>query len=117
MTIDLEVLPIAVILVPLSVLWALALLHIMTRRPDLSTSWKGIWSATVIMLPFVGVMIYSMLRPPRPPKRNGPDDPSAVARALEDARELAAAHERGAISDESFAAGKAQLFGVTKPVV
>lgn len=106
-----------VVLVPLAILWISALFHIIARRPDLSLPWKGAWSATVILLPFIGVMIYAAVRPPRPPKRTGTDDPSVVAAAMEQTRELVAAHDRGAIDDEEFAAGTARIFGLTRTAV
>lgn len=117
MTVTAEALTIAVVIVPLAILWISALFHIIARRPDLSIPWKGIWAATVVMLPFVGVMIYAIVRPPLPPGRTADHDPSAIAVAVEQTRDLIAAHERGAIDDETFAADKARIFGLTRTSV
>jgi hypothetical protein len=115
--IDPRVVFIAVVVIPLAVLWVVALFHILARRPDLSVEWKAIWSAAVILVPFVGLLLYAVLRPPRTPKRSGGEDPSAVSRAVQRIRELSAAHEEGEVDDESFAAQKAIIFGLTDSTV
>lgn len=117
MNIDPRVVFIAFVLIPLAVLWVVALFHILARRPDLSLAWKGIWSATVILVPYVGLLLYAMLRPPRTPKRSGGEDPSAGSRALQRIRELSAAHEDGEVDDKTFAAQKAMIFGLTESTI
>lgn len=50
------------IFIPLALLWAFALLDLI-RRNDL-TGWKtALWLLLVIILPFVGALIYFIFRP------------------------------------------------------
>src|SRR4026209_1501105 len=51
------------IFVPLAMIWAFALLDIF-RRDDIGGGSKALWVATVIILPFVGTLIYLIVRPP-----------------------------------------------------
>ena len=44
------------------VLWARALLDL-ARRPDLSGGAKFGWGAVMLLLPFIGLLLYTMLRP------------------------------------------------------
>jgi len=108
---------VAVVLVPLVILWLTALFHIVAKRPDLSIAWKGIWSAAVVFVPYVGVLLYGMLRPPRPPERTGGKDPTAVDAAFARIGELQTAHDEGAISDAEYAEGKRMVFGLTDSTV
>jgi hypothetical protein len=105
----------AIILVPLFALWVLALFSILVKRSDLSLGWKGIWSAVVIFIPYVGVLIYAFVRPPAQTKRLGSDDPTATGQAIDQIHHLVADHEAGTITDDQFAAGKALIFGVANP--
>lgn len=100
------------VIAPLFVLWVVALFHIVARRPDLSVSGKGIWSAVVILLGYAGLLLYMMFRPPRPATRNGIEDNTAGQAALNDLGRLIGDHDAGSISDEAFARDKAALFGL-----
>ena len=44
------------------VLWVRAVIDVY-RRTDLSTSAKAAWAIIMLILPFVGLLIYTMLRP------------------------------------------------------
>jgi hypothetical protein len=44
------------------VLWVRAVVDVF-RRGDLNTSVKAAWAIMMLVLPFVGLMIYMMLRP------------------------------------------------------
>ena len=44
------------------VLWVRAVIDVY-RRTDLSTSAKAAWAILMLILPFVGLLIYTMLRP------------------------------------------------------
>jgi amino acid transporter len=48
------------------VFWARAMLDLARHRPDLSTSAKAGWAIIMLILPFVGLVLYTMLRPARP---------------------------------------------------
>ena len=43
-------------------LWARAVLDVF-RRPDLSAGGKAAWAVGMLVVPFVGLLIYTMLRP------------------------------------------------------
>ena len=47
------------------VFWARALLDV-ARRPDLGGSAKAGWAIVMLVLPFAGLVLYTMLRPARP---------------------------------------------------
>jgi Phospholipase_D-nuclease N-terminal len=44
------------------VLWVRAVIDVY-RRTDLSTSGKAAWAIIMLILPFIGLLIYTMLRP------------------------------------------------------
>jgi hypothetical protein len=44
------------------VMWVRAVMDVYRRR-DLSTSAKAAWSIIMLILPFIGLLIYVMLRP------------------------------------------------------
>lgn len=48
------------------VFWARALLDLARHRPDLSGSAKAGWAIVMLVLPFAGLVLYTMLRPARP---------------------------------------------------
>jgi hypothetical protein len=95
------------IFVPLAMIWAFALVDIF-RRDDLGGAMKALWVAVVFLIPFLGTLIYLVVRPA---------GPAAAKRAtLSDGRTqqlqaLADLHDRGKITDEEFAAEKARLLG------
>ncbi len=45
------------------VLWVRAVLDVFRRRGDLNSSAKAGWAIIMLILPFVGLLIYTMLRP------------------------------------------------------
>lgn len=106
---------IALVLVPLVILWFVALFHILMRRGDLSLGGKMIWSGFVIVVPYVGLLIYAALRPPRSPTPTGGEDQTAAGAAIEQLAQLVSAHDDGSISDEEFSHRKYAVFGLTDP--
>jgi hypothetical protein len=44
------------------VLWVRAVIDVF-RRGDLSTAAKAAWAITMLLLPFIGLLLYTMLRP------------------------------------------------------
>jgi hypothetical protein len=117
MTSDLRLVSTVVVIVPALIIWLAALVHIVARRPDLSFSWKGIWAIVILAVPYIGVFIYTMLRPPRSPRYSGTDDPTAVSAAIAQLRSLTTSHADGIIDDEEFAAAKARIFGLVAPTI
>jgi hypothetical protein len=51
-----------IVLVPLVIAWAYALIDIV-KRVDIGVGAKALWAVCVILLPFLGTLIYLLLRP------------------------------------------------------
>jgi hypothetical protein len=115
MTADTTLVLTALVLIPLVVLWMAALFHIVVRRHDLSVPRKAIWSGLVILVPYLGVLLYAALRPPRPPTPTGGEDPTAASTAIEQLAGLVDAHDAGSITDQEFSQRKAAVFGLAGP--
>jgi hypothetical protein len=108
------------IYVPLIMLWLFAVADIF-RRDDMSGVAKAIWCAVVILLPYLGTLIYLLLRRPgaTPEERTAIDTanrefvqqyaPEASASQL---ATLADLHDRGKLTDDEFAIEKARLLQV-----
>ncbi len=45
------------------VLWVRAVIDVWRRRADLSVGAKSAWSIIMLILPFIGLLLYTMLRP------------------------------------------------------
>ena len=45
------------------VMWVRAVIDVFVRRPDLSGVGKAGWAIGMLVVPFVGLLIYTMLRP------------------------------------------------------
>jgi hypothetical protein len=115
MNADLTLLLSALVVIPLVILWVAALFHIVVRRHDLSFGGKAIWSGIVILVPYIGVLLYAAFRPPRPPTPTGGNDPTAAGTAIEQLADLVDAHEHGSITDDEFSERKAAVFGLAGP--
>jgi Phospholipase_D-nuclease N-terminal len=44
------------------ILWVRAVLDVF-RRPDLSVGGKAAWALGMLIVPFIGLLVYTMLRP------------------------------------------------------
>ncbi|HEY1178115.1 MAG TPA: SHOCT domain-containing protein [Phytomonospora sp.] len=104
---------------PLIMLWSFALIDIF-RRDDLKGWLKALWVVVVILLPFLGTLIYLIVRPvgATPAEREAIDAGSRefVAKyspdnSAEQLRVLADLHDRGKLSDAEFTAEKARVLG------
>jgi hypothetical protein len=105
------------IYIPLIMIWGFAVLDIF-RRDDLHGLGKAIWLAVVIFLPFIGTLIYLVMRRPggTPEERAALDaagrdfverySPTSTAEQL---KVLADLHDRGKLTDSEFASEKARL--------
>ena len=102
-----------VVLVPLIVIEAIAVFHVAARRPDLSTLRKGGWIAGILLVPYVGILMYALLRQPTPASGKAASAEGAgAATTMGRVRELIDAHASGAIDDEEFTAVKREIFGL-----
>ena len=45
------------------VMWVRAVFDVFFRRPDLSGAGKVTWAIGMLVVPFIGLLIYTMLRP------------------------------------------------------
>jgi Phospholipase_D-nuclease N-terminal/Short C-terminal domain len=106
------------IFLPLVMVWAFALVDIF-RRDDMGGGSKALWVFCVIVLPFVGTMLYLVLRPgdatrgERARARHSKDQPSDSVIEL---AALADLHDRGKLTDAEYAAQKARVLGSEPPV-
>ena len=53
----------AVVIALFLVLWVRAVLDVFQRRPDLSAAGKAAWTIGMLVFPFIGLLLYTMLRP------------------------------------------------------
>ncbi len=81
------------VFIPLLLIWAFALVDIF-RRHDLAGWAKALWMLCVILLPFVGTLIYLVFRP------------HAENSALALLNDL---HERGLLTDEEYTDERTRL--------
>ena len=44
-------------------LWVRAVIDLFTRRPDLGVGSKALWTIGMLVFPFIGLLVYTMLRP------------------------------------------------------
>jgi len=47
------------------VMWVRAVIDVYRNRPDLSGAAKAAWTIIMLILPFIGLLLYIMLRPER----------------------------------------------------
>jgi Phospholipase_D-nuclease N-terminal/Short C-terminal domain len=121
------------IFIPLIMIWAFALFDIF-RRDDISGGAKALWVIGVILLPFLGTLVYLLLRTPgatsaeraeiareglggeggqpaQPAADGAPLDATAPrpATTVDQLKTLADLHDAGKLTDEEFANEKAKL--------
>ena len=103
--------------IPLLLIWTFALIDIF-RRDDISGISKALWLVCVIVLPFIGTLIYVIARPAGATREEraaieAASPQYAAAYATSDTasqlKTLADLHDRGKLTDEEFAAEKARL--------
>jgi hypothetical protein len=109
--------------IPLAMIWAFALLDIF-RRDDIGGGSKALWVACVILLPFLGTLIYLIARPSGATREERVmiDEANrefaeryAPSNGASELSVLADLHDRGKLTDEEFAAEKARLLGTGTP--
>jgi hypothetical protein len=104
-----EFLSLYLFVVPLVILWAVALWD-NWKRTSRSVGAKTAWSAVILLLPVVGIAIYFASRPVPPPAGQIRDREDTTSAIVDELQALTAAHDRGDVSDEEYAAGKMRLF-------
>ena len=105
------------IYIPLIMVWGFAVLDIF-RRDDIHGGSKALWLVVVIFLPFIGTLIYLIMRQPgsTPEERQALADAQRdyVAHApagspVEQIKVLSDLHDRGKLSDSEFESEKARI--------
>ena len=107
------------IFLPLAMMWGFALIDIF-RRDDIGGFSKALWVACVILVPFLGTLIYVIARPVGATREERQVIDQAnrefVARyrpdgGVSELRALADLHDRGKLTDNEFATEKVRLLG------
>jgi hypothetical protein len=106
------------IFLPLAMTWAFAFVDIF-RRDDIGGLSKALWLTCVLLVPFIGTLIYLVTRPrgATPQERaimarGDSGEPYASTNEVSQLSTLADLHERGKLTDDEFAAEKARLLGI-----
>ena len=110
------------IFLPLAMIWVFALMDIF-RRDDIGGGWKAVWVACVILVPFLGTLVYLIVRPAgvtadermlRAEARRAFAEQSPADEASQ-LQVLADLHDRGKLTDDEFAAQKARVLDTSPP--
>jgi hypothetical protein len=105
------------IFIPLLLIWGFAVIDIF-RRDDLTGLMKALWIVVVIVLPFIGTLIYLVFRPPgaTPDERTAMEEASrefvqryAPTDTAQQLALLSDLHDRGKLTDTEFVAEKERL--------
>jgi len=100
--------------IPLIVCWAFALMDLF-RRDDLSGWAKALWLIAIIIVPFLGVLIYFIVRPVTAQDVEVREeyakevDFQKTATSVDRLAKLTELHEKGVLTDEQFEKKKAKL--------
>src|SRR3954447_8453381 len=107
------------IYIPLLLVWGFALVDIF-RRDDMSGWLKALWVACVILVPFLGTLIYLLFRPAgaTAQERQMIDQSSrdfverySPSNTAEQLKTISDLHDRGKLTDAEFAAEKSRVLG------
>jgi Phospholipase_D-nuclease N-terminal len=105
------------IYIPMLLIWGFSIFDIF-RRDDIGGGSKALWLACVVLVPFLGTLIYLITRRPggTPEERAAMDQasrdfvqrysPSSTAEQLSTLSDL---HDRGKLTDSEFASEKARV--------
>ena len=113
------------IFLPLAMMWGFALVDIF-RRDDIGGFSKALWVTCVILVPFLGTLIYLVARPAGATEEERVSLEEAnrefvtryapPSNELSELATLADLHDRGKVTDEEFAEEKARLLGTGSAV-
>jgi hypothetical protein len=112
------------IFLPLAMMWGFALVDIF-RRDDISGFSKALWVVCVILVPFLGTLIYLVTRPVGATRDErellggggrGFDSRYSPSKGTSELLALADLHDRGKLTDAEFTAEKARLLGTRTPL-
>lgn len=89
---------IVVVALPLIALWALAIVEVVRRR-DLGGGRTAAWVGALALAPLVALVVYIVLRPPRPVESSRTDADTTTAERIV---VLAERRQRGELSDAEY---------------
>lgn len=110
------------IFIPLLLIWAFAIVDIF-RRDDLSGWLKALWIVVVILLPFLGTLIYLIFRQPgaTAQERRAMDQASrefvekySPSDSAQQLKLLSDLHDRGKLTDAEFAEEKTRVLDAAR---
>lgn len=110
------------IFIPLLLIWGFAIVDIF-RRDDLTGWLKALWIVVVVLLPFLGTLIYLIFRQPgaTPQERRAMDQASrefvekyTPNDAAQQLRLLSDLHDRGKLTDAEFAEEKTRVLDAAR---
>lgn len=110
------------IFIPLLLIWAFAIVDIF-RRDDLTGWLKALWIVVVILLPFLGTLIYLIFRQPgaTAQERRAMDQASrefvekySPSDSAQQLKLLSDLHDRGKLTDAEFAEEKARVLDAAR---
>jgi hypothetical protein len=87
------------------------------HRRDLSGGWKVAWTIVLFVLPFLGALVYMLLRKPTDQDREDMAEAQAMQRRMvgyssaDEIAKLQQLKESGALTQEEFDAAKARALG------
>ena len=97
---------------PLIALWVAGFWDLVHRK-DLTVKRKAVWAALFIFTLYIGLAIYFIMRPVRPPAGKG--NSATVPRAsgiVTELESLSVARKAGEITEDAFVARKQELLGL-----
>jgi hypothetical protein len=110
------------IFIPLLLLWVFTLIDLF-QRVDLSGAAKALWAIAIVLLPFIGMLVYFILRDSQasPPPIQAPAPAAATevvvvgqrgaAELADQLERLAELRDKAILSDEEFQREKDKMLG------
>ncbi len=109
---DLELAWGLLVIVPLLIIEAIALFHVVARRPDLRVTRKVMWAAGIVLLPVIGALLYALFRPPGLATGKANQEEGPAGSTMQALQQVMASHSAGELDDEGYAAAKRDVFGL-----
>jgi hypothetical protein len=100
------------VFLPVLAFWIAAVVHILTRRRDLSAKRKVLWIAGFFVAPTIALLAYLAFRPSRPRGRASGGEGSPARSALDEIAGLSTRHAAGEMSDEEYTRRTSEVFGL-----
>jgi Phospholipase_D-nuclease N-terminal len=112
---------VCLVFVPLLCVWMFSIFDVFTRQ---MSGWaKAAWLVAIVFLPFVGTLLYLILRPGKPassyyaygyaPRPVYAPEPAMLSAPVEQLRMLSTLHDDGKLTDAEFESAKARIVGPT----